>query len=245
VTAAAGVDPAAGSPAPAPAPWLATSALAAVEARRLVRHPLFLASGALAVAMFVSANAAGEGGYWMVTGPGMVTLALGTLLAVNLAALRDRRSGTAELLEPAPLGPATTTAAHLCSLIAAAGVTLALVAIQLAYTEASGATAGETPPSPIAYLNGPASVAACGAIGLTLARWLPTALPGLLAVPALFVVAGRLPERGSWSLLLAVCGLTAGLGALSLLRHGWRARTALAGVAGSCALVAGAVFDSI
>ena len=218
-------------------------ALCRVEARRLVTHPVFLVALALGVVMFVTANAAGDGGYWMVTGPGQITLALGTLVAANLAALRSRGAGAGELLEPLVLGERAVTAAQLGAVAAAVGVAGLLVGVELAYTELSDAAAGETRPSALALLAGPVSVSACGALGLALARWAPSAALAVIAVPALFVFAGRLPERAGGPIVLAAAGLTVCLGALALLRHGRRTPTAVAAAAGGCAFVAGTLVE--
>jgi hypothetical protein len=95
-------------------------ALARVEGRRLVLHPLFLVGIALGVVMTVFAGTP-EGDTHSVIEPiwpagfPIGPLAVFGFMAANLAAMRDRMNGTEELFASAPLSPRARTAALLAS----------------------------------------------------------------------------------------------------------------------------------
>jgi hypothetical protein len=178
-------------------------ALARVEGPRLVRHPAFLAGAGLSVlisALMVRDNLGGA--YQALMGTGGIPLAAGTLLAVNLAALRSTRSDTDELFRPLPAPPAARTLAHLLSIAwAVAGAVLLVAAGFLALDAGDGLRVtprGATAvPSVFELAQGPAAVGVLGAVGLVLARWVPHLAAGAVAVVAM--LAGNLLVT-SWNL---------------------------------------------
>ncbi len=162
--------------------------LACLEGWRLVRHPAFLAGTALSgliSALMVRDNLGGA--YQALMGAGAIPLAAGTLLAVNLAALRSHRSDTDELYRPLPAPPAARTLAHLLSIGWAVAAAVLLAAVGFVALDAAdglrvtseGATAV---PSPFELAQGPAAVGVLGAFGLVLARWVPHLAAGAVAV---------------------------------------------------------------
>lgn len=95
----------------------AALALAWVEGRRLLRHPLvWMGAAAAPVAL---AFASGQD--WQVraglTGSYLSPLAVAGFVVVHLAVSRDRRAGIEELATSLPLGPRTRVPAHLASLL--------------------------------------------------------------------------------------------------------------------------------
>lgn len=194
---AVGAVPAVSSPqAPPASPLLrdAVLALARIEGARLARHPVVLAGAALSVAFALSfTDAVSIGGdYFMLIGPPLLPLALATLIAANLAALRSRRAGTGELYGAAPAPARTRTLAQLLALAWPAGLAVALVAVGFA---GFGAWDGLqiTPdgrlatPGPVELAQGPLAVAVLGALGVALARWVPHPAAGAVAGVGLLV----------------------------------------------------------
>lgn len=195
MTEALGVRPTLGvaaAPHAAP-PVQATLALAAKEGRRLVRHPAFLASVAVSAVFFVSRAGAANDTYLGLTTVGAFVPGLGTLIAANLAALRARVDRSAELLGTAPLGAPDRTRGLLLGLafpVAATIVFLAAVAVwhQIWDGVPVATTAGieHLRPSVVEVLQGPLFVAFAGALGVLLARWVPTRLASVLVAAGIF-----------------------------------------------------------
>ena len=217
-------------------------ALARAEGRLLLVHPVFLAGVALSAVFIVLSGRDSDSTYWLVVGPGVIPLALATLLAVNFAALRSRRDDTEELYGSLSVPPIVRTVAHLLSAAWAAAAAALLTAAAFLYL--GGAGEGLTTeegtkalPSVLELAQGPLGVVLLGALGLTLARWLPSLIVAPVAVVAIFNV----PRLGPWELfagdwhLLLVAGIAGLLGALALLRHGLSTRLLL--TAGAAVLV--------
>jgi len=177
--------------------------LARIEGPRLVRHPAFLAGAALSVlisALMVRDNMGGA--YQALMGSGGIPLAAGTLLAVNFAALRSRRSDTEELYVPLPGPPAARTLAHLLSIGWAISAAVILVAAGFLALDAGdglrvSSDGGTAVPSAFELAQAPAAVGVLGALGLALARWVAHVAAGAVAVVG--VVAGNLILT-SWNL---------------------------------------------
>lgn len=195
--------------------------LAGVDGRRLLRHPAVITGAAVPVAMAVLflllADEAVEDDYtWSLIVPFM-PLAAATLVAVNLAALRGRRDGAEDLYESCPACARTVTAGHLASLAWAVLAAALLVAIVVAAFMSKG---GPLSSIPLA-LMAPAIVLVFGALGLTLARWVPHPAAALIGVVGLLAVLGsiRADEPSGWGLpVLGLVGLAVFFGALALVR---------------------------
>lgn len=171
----------------------AVVALARIEGRRLIGHPVFLAGAALSVLFTLTFAAATDigGDYFALLGGTLLPLALATLVVCNLAALRYRRGATTELYGALAAPAHVRTLAHLLALAWPAGVAAALVAGAFAWF---GAWEGLdvtregriATPGAVDLAQGPLAVAALGALGVALARWIPHPAVGILAAVVLF-----------------------------------------------------------
>jgi hypothetical protein len=243
--------------------------LARVEGRRLITHPIFLASPLVSVVMVggFSAPPLITIAVLLLTGLGFFTVAEGTLLVANLAASRSRRHATEELYATLPVSARSRTTAGLLSLgwPAAVGLGVNLLAGVYLATRGTLPANGDFGPTPDPFsfvlLQGPALLILFGAAGIFLARWIPTATVGPLAVVGMFMVEipfiwshaalkwfaplallapfdSELPKEAAdpsglmgWHVLYLL-GLSIVLGALASLRHGRSRGAALSLVGG-------------
>ena len=179
------------------------SALARIEARRLLLHPLLLVGLALTALLTWQVRDEDSLGYVLLMGAGVLPLAIGVLLAANAAALRPRRDDAEELYATLP-APAS---ARTLALLAAVGVAaVGSVVVVLAQATAFGAWGGldvtysgqlETPRL-VHLVQGPLLVAFFGALGVALARLVPlliTATLGVLVLLASIAIVGWGPEN--------------------------------------------------
>jgi hypothetical protein len=167
------------------------AALTSSECRRLVRHPVFLAGVALSVLSFVTqpevtGATAGKHflsvsvgqAYFNLAGWGVLPLAFATLLALNLAALRNRRDRTLDLYASLPSGSRVRTSALLLASTCAFAIALVLVVAAFRYLGAADglvvAYDGRAmTPSVYELFQGPIVVLLFGVLGVALAAWLP------------------------------------------------------------------------
>jgi hypothetical protein len=189
-------------------------ALARIEGMRLVRHPVFLAGAALSIAFSLTfADATDIGGdYFVLMGPTLLPLGLATLVVTNLAALRSRRGGTGELYGSIPAPARVRTLAHLLALAWPVAVAAALLVAAFAWFGAwdglDVTRAGRrATPGPVELAQGPLAVAALGALGVALARWVPHPPAGAVAAVGLLVfqmpfVMWNLQDAPGWFLPL-------------------------------------------
>jgi hypothetical protein len=165
------------------------SALARIEGRRLLCHPVFLTGLVLSLLYFIRAR---EGMVAVFAGGacwGFFPLAGGTLIAAGLAATRSRRDGTEELYESLPHPRSTRTTGQLLGLLCTLPVCGVLIAAAylsdaLFFTHVI-AVAGHTP-TVVELAYGPSMVLAFGAVGIVLARVTPTSIAGPLMIVAIF-----------------------------------------------------------
>ncbi len=156
--------------------WRITAALARLQGRKLLQHPVFLAGVALAllgIGIFVaeSLRAAGvrwdEEGWTVFVGGSM--LGLLTMVAANYAALRDRREHTEEQQETLPAGDATNTGGLLVAMLWPAAV----AAVLLTATAAYAVTTSELQSYHLLHLvERVLVVAMLGTLGVAIARWI-------------------------------------------------------------------------
>lgn len=177
----------------APGRAAAVRRLAAVEARRLLRHPAFLAGCALSVVYFLGTRGDANATYLGLIGGGAMGPGLGAMVAANLATLRARADGAEELLDPVPVGVADRTRALALATLAPALASAVVVTV-------AGAVVGsiwdirvafvdghrEAWPAPIELLQVPAFVLLFGMLGIALGRWWPYRLAGLVVGIAWF-----------------------------------------------------------
>lgn len=191
--------------------WAPLRPLARVEGMKLIRHPLFLAGvgfvfigGALFVRQIMSSPGAtwNEDG-WTVS-VGVVVLAILTMVAANLAALRDRRDDTDEQHAILPVEPSTRIGALLAATAAPAAVAALLLAA------AVGFAAARVPPLTAAdqvhLAERVVAVVTLGALGVALAAWLPSPFLAPVVAWGLFLVTPGDPPQ-AWQVLTPFAGL--------------------------------------
>jgi hypothetical protein len=164
-------------------------ALAAAEARRLLRSPLVLGGAALSGwALSLRAASPGEA-YGALAGAALLPLAAATMVAAVLAASRDERAGSEELLDSAPSPSVARWEAHLLALAVPVAFAVALVllgrlgagdGLPVAYPTGIA----DRSPSIAELASGPVAVLALGALGVALARW----RNGWIAAPFVLVM---------------------------------------------------------
>jgi hypothetical protein len=190
-----------------PSSW---RALAVVEGRRLTRHPAFLTGVAFTLigsVVFVRATLSGQVTTWDEDGwtatAGFLFLAVLTMVAANLSALRDRREDTTEQHTALPVDRTTRTGA----LIAATLWPAAAGAVLLGAVAGYAATRVPLTSTDLAHLlEAVAAVVMLGALGVALAAWLPSPFVAPAAAwGLLFLTPGEDPSR--WFVLAPFAGL--------------------------------------
>jgi hypothetical protein len=184
-------------------------AIGRIEARRMLLHPSFLVGMAFGLFILRGAVGASPGGgtlienvRWLILGA-LVGLLLGSILSTNIAALRARRSGVQQLFGALPAPPETLTAGLLTGVLVGP-VMLASVLTALAWL------VFRSDPDIGPYLDLflavqiPLTVAALGALGIAIGRWIPNLFGGPIVIvahiftPLLWAVPWIVPstERG-------------------------------------------------
>jgi hypothetical protein len=229
--------------------------LTRVEGARLLRHPVFLAGVALSAYALVFAGTH-EVEPEALTGQALIPLAGGTFLAMNLAAIRDRRSGVEELYTSLPAVPSARTLAHLLSVLGA--VTAGVIVLGVGDALIVG-LAGPVPgwhPGVIDLVQGPLAIAAAGALGVVFARWVATPVGALLgpltvliivigspigptAIPFLPVVPGGHP---AWHVMF-MASFVLLAGAVAVLRNARRILVEVLACGGLAATVAAGILQ--
>jgi hypothetical protein len=181
-----------------------TGALAALEGRKLVRHPIFLAGLSLAIvgsASFVAAAIRLPATSWSVDGwtvfVGVILLGLLTLVGTNHSALRDRREHTAEQHEALPAGEGTRTAGLLLATLWPAAVAAMLLAGVAGYA----ATVSRVETVDLVFLVAlVVDLVMFGALGIAVARWVSS--PFVAPLVAFGFILSAPPEHASsWRVL--------------------------------------------
>lgn len=157
-------------------------ALARVEARRLLRHPVTIAGLLLFLGPMVYQWVSGGANRfpvlhdedWSKQFIGLLTLGGAALVAANLAALRAHRHGTAAQYGVLVLPHAWRTGAFLLAVVPFAGIVALLVVVRIGLLALLPSAAGRPNPAELAVY--PAVVLLLGALGVLLARVLRTAV---------------------------------------------------------------------
>jgi hypothetical protein len=218
-------------------------ALSRSEGRRLLVHPIFLATLVFTLLQSIvwipeairheRSDLLGVAFFSWSFFPGA-----GLLIAATLAALRSRRDRTEELYRSLPMTPARRTMGHLISASpAAVAIGLALLGLA-AWLSVAG---HEVEIDEGRLLTGPdladltIYVGVLVALGVALARWVPHPAAGPLAVVGIFVLTGAvtspdsnldslapwvMPVGGSGWHLLYLTGVVVLLGSIAVLNHG-------------------------
>jgi hypothetical protein len=182
----------------------ALAQLALLEGRRLAAHPVFLAGLALAAggcAAFVARDTSGRAG-WEASGwtvyAGFALMAPFTMVATNVVTLRDRRADAVEQHEALPMPVSTRVGAVLTPILAP---TL-LAAAGLAAVTAYAASRFDLDPVDLLVLGSlPLTMTALAALGVALARWLPSPFVApALALAFYFWTPGD--ESSAWQTLM-------------------------------------------
>jgi hypothetical protein len=186
-------------------PTAEVSALARIEGRQLLWHPVFLIGLALSSLYFIRAN---EGMVQTFVGTacwGFFPLAASALIAAYLAATRSRRDGAEDLYRSLPHPRSTRIAGQLLGLLWTLPVAGALIGAAylndtfiFTHTSApqlAGRALPLHPSTSIELVYGPVVVVAFGAIGILLARVALSPIVGPLMIVAIF--AAQVPAWNS------------------------------------------------
>jgi hypothetical protein len=164
----------------------AALALAPREAWRLVRHPVALAGVALNVVLVVSVGTdGGRSSFSAVTTGSTFYSGVFVYFAANIAATRERRSGSRELLGPLPGGAHARTIALCLAALGPALLNALLVAVAFAAFTARDLFV--VSPSFWHLAQGPLTVLGGALLGVMVGRWAP--YPGAALVVMVAMVA--------------------------------------------------------
>jgi hypothetical protein len=172
--------------------------LVLLEGRRLALHPLFLAGVVVAAGGCAAFLARG----WSTSGwtvyAGFALMAPFTMVATNVVTLRDHRADTVEQHEALPMPVSTRVGALLTAILAPTLLTVAGLGAVTAYA-ASRFALDEVDLLVLASL--PLIMTALAALGVALARWMPSAFVApALAVAFYFWTPGDDPS--AWRVLM-------------------------------------------
>lgn len=258
------VTAATSDPATTPDRAAARRALARVEGRRLVTHPLFLLGMTLSTLMTVVGALEGGGLFALAGGSfAFVGAGLWTFAVACLATSRARRDGAQDLYSALPLTPDLRAQAQLLSISAAglaAGGLVAVAAVAIAGPDLVDASDGERYSLlRLELLQAPAYLLFVGALGVLVGSWTRRAYPALIGMVILFMppvawlpwfVYGDDVPKSVWDAewlggasvrwhLLGIVGLTGLAAAGALARHDRRPRIALLASVALAAAIAG------
>jgi hypothetical protein len=190
--------------------WAPLRPLAWVEAMRLIRHPAFLAGVGFVLigsAMFIEQlftspfPSVNEDGWTVAVA--VIVLAILTMVSANLAALRDRRDDTVEQHMSLPVPMSTRTGALLAATAGPATVAVLLVLAVVGF-------AATRVPVPVVdrvhIAERLVTVVMLGALGVALARWLPSPFVAPVLAWGLFLVTPGDPPQ-TWQVLMPFAGL--------------------------------------
>lgn len=170
--------------------------LALAEGRRLVLHPLTVVGLALTIVVTLLSLNRGPGTTFdAVTAAPTFYFGVFVILAANLIATRDVRSGATEMLTPAPAPTARRTLALIIAATFPAGCCAVIVLLADAYLRASGRYV--VAPSGWYLAQTPLTILGAGLLGILVARWLPyRAAPYLVVITVVIgnIVASNQPE---------------------------------------------------
>lgn len=193
-----------------PTGWAPARALARVEGKKLLRSPLFLAGAAfvaLGSAIFVRASLTDPAATWDDDGwtvaAATIFLAILTMVATNLAALRDRREDTEEQHASLPVAPSTRTVGLLVATAWPATVAAAMVLLVTAYAATRGPV---TTLDNVHVASGLVAVLTLGALGLALAAWLPSPFVAPVVAWGLLLITPGEDSR-AWHVLTPFAGM--------------------------------------
>src|SRR5436305_1001497 len=170
--------------------------LALAEGRRLVLHPLTVVGLALTIVVtLLSLHRAPGTTFDAVTAAPTFYFGVFVILAANLIATRDGRSGAIEMLTPAPTPTVRRTLALIIAAAFPAGCCAVIVLLADAYLRAAGRYV--VAPSGWYLAQSPLTIFGAGLLGILVARWLPyRAAPYLVVITVVIgnIVVSNHPE---------------------------------------------------
>jgi hypothetical protein len=228
-----------------------------VEAEKLIRHPAFLVGVGfvlIGIAMFVRAIISRAGATWnddgWTVGVAVAVLAILTMVAANLAALRDRRDDTVEQHMALPVAQQTRTGAMIAATAGPATVVVLLLAgvVGFAISRIPSLTAADQ----VHVVDRLVAVVMLGTLGVALAGWLPRPFVApVIGWGLLLVTPGDPPqiwqaltpwaslrdaELATWHLGYLV-GLTCLFGVAALARSSHGRSLVIAGLVGAAVMI--------
>jgi hypothetical protein len=179
--------------------WRVIRPLARADLRRVLLHPVFLVGVVLTPLMLVAATE--DMTRWREISAyialALVPLGWFTIIATNLVALRPRRTGADELFSVLPAGQPIRTAALLATMIGPVAIAAVFGAAAVAAIRSQRAGLSGSPEwAEIAA--GLLIVAGSVCVGVGVARWLPRAGFGPLAVVATMLIQARFLDVTTW-----------------------------------------------
>lgn len=193
-----------------PASSAIIASLARVEGRKLVGHRIFLAGVAIALlgsGLFVRASLTRPGITWAddgwTVGVGVMMLAILTMVAANLAALRDRREHAEEQHSMLPVPASTRTWGLLTAMLWPAAVAALLFAGVVGFAASKGIVVDDI--EIVHLVEGVCAVLMLGATGIAIAAWLSSPFVAPMLGWALFLITpDDVPRR--WQSLTVFVG---------------------------------------
>ncbi len=211
-----------------PASRAAVLAMARREGVLLILHPAFLIGLILFLPLMTLIGLGLDSGAGVLSQDDgslnllLVPLGWAAILASNLCTLRSRRYGTDELLGGAVVPLGSRTAAHLVACLATLPVSVGFAAALVLLRRLEG---WEGWPRIEVFVVGPLIVLGGAVLGVAVARWLPWAVFGWVAVVATFVLQvsyGEADARFRWLHFSSHGNDTSfNLPEFQLERHGW------------------------
>ena len=202
---------------PARAPWRIVATVAGFDGRRLIRHPLYIVGACislLGIFMFVRTTNSDHRITWdddaWTVSAGFIILAMFTMIATNLAALRDRREHTVEQHATLPVAAAQRTG----GLLAATLLPATVVVVLLGAVAGFGATQVHLTATDRVHLVAQVVIVVMlGVFGVALAVWWPNPFVAPVAAWAVVFLSPSEPSH-AWQVLAPLTGLRdAGLSA--------------------------------
>jgi hypothetical protein len=233
-------------------------AIGRIEARKMLLHPSFLIG--MAFGLFILRGASGSGVnhlslienvQWLLLGS-LAGLAIGAVLSANVATVRPRRSGVQELFGSLP-APAETITGGVFAGLLLGPVVLATVLTALGWLAFRSDPDIGPHLDPFLAVQFPLTVAALGAIGIGIGRWIPSLFGGPIVIilhvftPLIWAIPWIVPSSdvgsAAWHLTYPIAVITTWI-ALAFARDRrslWRFAVA----AGACAIGVAAAFQQV
>ena len=178
--------------------WSVVAPLSRTDLRLLLRHPAFVAGVLVTPLMLFAATESVSSWRYASAGiaGGLVPFGWLTIIAVNLVTLRPRRTGTEELFAVLPAPQSVRTSAMLSTALGPVVVAAILAAGWVLVVGSRDEVRGSPEWAEIAA--GVLIVAGSVCVGVAVARWLPNAGFGVLAVVATIVIQARFLDVSTW-----------------------------------------------